>query len=155
MMSRPAAGAGPDAGPDARLRIMRLLWVMFLVTIGLFFLVTHLSRPDEETVAMLREGNTTILFALAALALSTVVASFVLKATLYRRAAERQQPLLLQQGFVVAIALCEAAVLFGLVGVFITRNDYAYLLFALGGLGEALHFPTREQVLAAYYKPGV
>jgi hypothetical protein len=40
----------------------------------------------------------------------------------------------------------------GLVGVFTTWNDYAYALFALGALGEALHFPTREQVLSAYYK---
>lgn len=151
-MNPKTTGTGPDAGPDARLRIMQILWAMFLITIGLFVLVTYLTRPDDETVAEMRSGDATILYVLAALALSSVVASFVLKAGFYRRAAEQQQPMLVQTGLIIALALCESAVLFGMVGVFITRNDYAYLLFALGGLGEALHFPRREQVLAAYYK---
>ena len=148
MSNRPAGGAGPEV----RLRTMRILWMMFLITIGLFFLVTRFSRPDNETIAELGGGNTTLLFVLAALALSSVVASFVLKAGFYRRAAEQQQPALLQTGFIIALVLCESAVLMGLVGVFTTWNDYAYALFALGALGEALHFPTREQVLSAYYK---
>jgi len=38
------------------------------------------------------------------------------------------------------------------VGVFTTWNDYAYGLFVLGALGEALHFPRREQVGAAFQK---
>ena len=152
-MNQPA-GAAP-VGPDAQLRVMRTLWVVFLVTIGLFFLVTYVSRPDAETraEAAAGDGSATILLVLAALALSSVVASVVVKASFYRRAAERQHPGMLQTGFVVAIMLCETAVLLGLVGVFVTWNDYAYGLFALGALGEALHFPTREQILSAYYRP--
>ncbi|HEX8282145.1 MAG TPA: hypothetical protein VF588_02270 [Pyrinomonadaceae bacterium] len=148
MMNHPAAGAGLDL----RLRTMRILWAMFLITIGLFVLVTYVSRPDDETRAEIASDPQTLLLVLAAVALSSVVASFVLKAGFYRRAAEQQQPALLQSGFIVAMALCEAAVLLGLVALFITWNDYAYLLFALGALGEALHFPRREQVQAAYYK---
>jgi F0F1-type ATP synthase membrane subunit c/vacuolar-type H+-ATPase subunit K len=131
---------------------MRILWAAFLLTIGLLVLVTYVSRPDDATIAALGGGNTTLLFVLAAVALSSVVASFVLKATFYGRAAEQQQPAVLQTGFIFALALCETAALLGLVGVFITWNDYAYLLFVLGALGEALHFPRREQVQAAYYK---
>jgi hypothetical protein len=150
MMSRPAVG--PDAGPEVRLRTMRILWAVFLVVVGMFFLVTRFSRPDDETVAETGGGNTTLLFVLAAAALSSVVASFVLKASFYKRAAGQQQPALLQTGFIVAMVLCEAAVLLGLVGVFMTWNDYAYGLFVLGALGEVLHFPRREQVQSAYYK---
>ena len=150
MMNQPAAG--PDAGPEGRLRTMRILWAVFLVAVGLFFLVTRFSRPDDETVAEMGGGNTTLLYVLAALALSSVVASFVLKAGFYRRAAEQRQPAVLQTGFIVAMVLCEAAVLLGLVGVFTTWNDYAYGLFALGALGEALHFPRREQVESAFGK---
>jgi hypothetical protein len=58
----------------------------------------------------------------------------------------------MQAGFTVVMALCESAVLFGLVGVFVTRNDAAYLLFALGALGMLLHFPRREQVESAFRK---
>ena len=151
MMTRPAVG--PDAGPEVRLRRMRMLWAVFLVVVGMFLLVTRFSRPDDETVAEMGGGNTTLLFVLAAVALSSVVASFVLKAGFYRRAAEQQQPAVLQTGFLVAMVLCEAAVLLGLVGVFATWNVYAYGLFALGALGEALHFPRRGQVQSAYFKP--
>ena len=147
--------AANNAGPDVRLRTMRILWAVFLVAVGLFFLVTRLYRPDDEAVAETRGDDMTLLVVLAAAAFSSVVASYVLKAGFYRRAAERQQPAVLQTGFVVAMALCEAAVLLGMVGFFVTRNDYAYGLFALGALGEALHFPRREQVTSAYFKPGM
>ncbi|MBV8858586.1 MAG: hypothetical protein JOZ02_16755 [Acidobacteria bacterium] len=153
MMNRPAAG--PDLGPNFRLRVMRILWGAFLITVGLFVLVTRLVRPGAGTGAVMGGGNTTVLYALAALALSMVAASFVLKSALYKRAAERQQPDILQAGFILALALCESAALLGLVGLFITWNDYFYLLFALGALGELLHFPRREQVMAAYFKPGM
>jgi len=155
MMNRPAVSTGPDAGPEVRLRTMRILWAGFLLVVGMFFLVTRLSRPDDETVAELGGGNTTLLFVLAGVALAAVVASFVLKARFYRRAADEQQPGVLQTGFLVAMVLCEAAVLLGLVGVFMTWNDYAYGLFALGALGEALHFPRREQVQSAFFKRGM
>ncbi|HEX8559292.1 MAG TPA: hypothetical protein VF668_14395 [Pyrinomonadaceae bacterium] len=148
MMNRP----GADAGLDARLRTMRFLWAMFLVTIGLFVLVSRLARPDDEQVARLGGGDPTLLLVLAALALSSVVASFALKASFYRRAADARQPAQLQTGFIVAMALCESAAILGFVGLFITWNDYAYLLFALGALGEALHFPRRGQVEAASRK---
>jgi hypothetical protein len=152
MMNQPAAGAGPEAGPEVRLRTMRFLWVIFLITIGLFFLFTRLNRPDDEAVAEMGGGSTTLLFVLAAVALSSVVASFVLKANFYRRAAGQQQPAVLQTGFIVAMVFSESAVILGLIGLFATWNDYAYALFALGALGEALHFPTRGQVFSAYYK---
>lgn len=131
---------------------MRILWAAFLMAVGLFVLVTRLARPDDETIAEMDGGDTTLLYVMAALALSSVIASFVLKAVFYRRAAEQQQPGVLQTGFIIAMALCESAVLFGLVGVFMTWNNYAYLLFALGALGEVLHFPRREQLMSAYYK---
>jgi hypothetical protein len=149
MVTNRAAAA---RGPEVHLRTMRILWVVFLICVGLFVLVTVLTRPDDETVAEMGGGNTTLLYVLAALALASVAASFVAKGIFYRRAAEQQLPALVQVGFTLAMALCEAGVLFGLVGVFVTRNDAAYLLFALGALGMVLHIPRREQVEAAYYK---
>ncbi|HEX8189048.1 MAG TPA: hypothetical protein VF586_11895 [Pyrinomonadaceae bacterium] len=152
-MNRPAAG--PDPGPDARLRVMRMVWAGFLITVGLFVLVTRFARPGAEARAETAVGNATVLYVLAGLALSSVAASFALKSVFYKRAAEQQKPDVLQTGFILALALCESAVLFGLAGLFITWDDYAYGLFALGALGEALHFPRREQVTPAYFKPGM
>ncbi|HEX8719046.1 MAG TPA: hypothetical protein VF736_00260 [Pyrinomonadaceae bacterium] len=142
-----------DANPALRLRVMRILWAAFLMTIGLFLLVTYFVRPSADAAAEVGRENPVLLAALAAIGLSTVVASFFVKAGFYRRAAERQEPAVLQTGFIVALALCEAAVILGMVGLFATWSDYAYLLFGLGALGEALHFPRREQVMSAYYRP--
>ena len=139
------------AGPDVFLRTMRILWGSFLVCVGLFVLVTRLTRPADMPAEVSR-GIDPLLYVLGALALMGVAASFYLKGIFYRRGVEQQQPLLVQAGFILAMAFCEAGVLMGLVGVFATRNDAYYLLFALGALGMLLHFPRREQVEAAFYK---
>ena len=130
---------------------MRILWVAFLICVALFVLITWLTRPSELPDEVSR-GVHPMLYVLAALALSTVAASFALKSVLYKRAVEHRQPALMQAGFTLAMALCESGVLFGMVGIFATRNDAAYLLFVLGALGMLLHFPRREQVEAAFHK---
>ena len=144
-------GAGAVSG--SRLRTMRILWAVFLINIGLFVLVSRLIRADSEAAAGDGRGDPALFYALAAGGLASVIASFVVKSIFYRRAAELQQPAQVQTGLIVALALCEAAALMGLVGLLVTWNEYAYLLFALGALGMALHFPRRGQVEAAYYKP--
>jgi uncharacterized membrane protein HdeD (DUF308 family) len=147
MMNQPAT----KAGPEAFLLTMRILWGAFLVCVGLFVLVTKLTRP-ANVPAEVAGGLDPLLYVLGVLALVAVAASFFMKGIFYRRAVKHQQPILMQAGFTIAMALCEAGVLMGLVGVFVTRNDAAYLLFALGALGMLLHFPRREQLEAAAYK---
>jgi F0F1-type ATP synthase membrane subunit c/vacuolar-type H+-ATPase subunit K len=131
---------------------MRILWAVFLTNVGLFVVVTRFVRADSGAADAGVRDNPTLLYALAAAGLASVALSFVLKAGFYGRGAERQEPAQVQTGFILALALCEAAALLGVVGLFVTWNDYAYLLFALGALGMILHFPRREQVQAAYYK---
>jgi hypothetical protein len=146
-MNRPTT----SAGPEVFLRTMRILWVAFLICVAVFLLITWFTRPPGLPEEVSR-GVNPILYVLGVLALLAVAASFFLKGIFYRRAAEHQQPMLAQAGFTLAMALCESGVLMGLVGIFATRNDAAYLLFALGALGMLLHFPRREQLEAAYYK---
>jgi hypothetical protein len=147
--------AGGDAGLEVRLRTMRFLWVMWLVTIGLFTLVSHVSRPPEGWTPWGGGDHPPLLYALAAAGLSTVVASFPVKRIFYGKAAASGQPAQAQQGFILALVLCEVAVLLGLVGLFVTRDSSAYVLFVLGALGIVFHFPRREQLQAAFYRPGV
>ena len=149
MMNRPAAGAAPEPGPDARLRTMRILWAVLLACVGQFALVAWFARPEADAPA---EGVPTLLYALGALGLGSVASSFVIKSGYFRRAAERREPAQIQTGFIVAMVLCEVAALLGLVGLFVTQCDYAYGLLALGALGEIMHFPRREQLTPAYYK---
>ena len=142
-----------EQGPEVRLRTLRILWAVFLINVGLFVIVAYFGSQDVDgTAGDEVEGVPPLLYALGAAALSSVAASFFVKASFYRQAAERREPARMQTGFILALALCEAAALLGVVGVFTTRCDYSYALFALGALGMLLHFPSREQVFAPYYK---
>jgi hypothetical protein len=152
MLNRPATEAGPDAGLNTRLRTMRILWAVFLVCVGQFALVGWFARAEADASAEGGTGVPPLLYVFAAVGVASVAASFVLKSNFYRRAAERQDPAQLQTGFILAMVFCEVAALLGLVGLFQTPGVHAYALFALAALGEALHFPRREQVMSAYYK---
>jgi F0F1-type ATP synthase membrane subunit c/vacuolar-type H+-ATPase subunit K len=151
MMNRPSNQPGQDAGLEARLRTMRILWVVFLISIGLYALVPVFALEGRDAAA---EGtdNPTLLAAFAVMSFLAVAASFVLKRHFYSHAAEQSSPAKFQTGFVVAEVFCEFAVLLGLVGLFVTLNRYAYALFVLGALGQLLHFPRRDQLAAAYGK---
>ena len=152
MMNKPSNQSGQGAGLDMRLRTMRILWVVFLITIGLYALVTVFARPAREMLEDVRQERPPLLLALGALGFSLVVLSFVVKRIYYRKAAEQQSPPQFQTGFIIAEILCESCVLSGLLGVFLTWNDYAYALFILGALGQLLHFPRRDELAAAYRK---
>jgi F0F1-type ATP synthase membrane subunit c/vacuolar-type H+-ATPase subunit K len=141
-----------DANLDARLRVMRILWMAFLLTVGLYVLVTVFARPSQDALDTGNRNNPTLLIGLAVIGFSTFVASFVIKRVFYKKATEQSDPAQFQTGFIIALALCESCVLFGLVGLFITWNVYAYALFILGALGIALHFPRRDELAAAYFK---
>jgi F0F1-type ATP synthase membrane subunit c/vacuolar-type H+-ATPase subunit K len=149
MMNQPEA----DAGFAGRLRMMRIIWVMYLITVGVFVLVSYFARPSADLLTLeYRKDTPALLYGLAAVGFSMVIISFVVKGIYYRKAAETRQPAQAQTGFILALALCESAVIFGLVGLFVTWNSNAYLLFVLGALSMILHFPRREQLHAAHRK---
>ena len=151
MMNNPSNQSGQDAGLEARLRTMRILGVIFPVTVGMYALVTFVSLRGKDAAA---EGadDTTLPAAFAVLAFLAVAASFVLKRHFYAHAVERREPARLQTGFLLALVFCEFSALLGMVVLFVTLNKAGYLLFVLGALGQLLHFPRRDQLAAAYGK---
>jgi hypothetical protein len=153
MMNQPRNHPAADAALDARLRVMRILWVAFLLTVVVYVIITVFAVPLKDAAEEGRD-NPTLLLAFAVMGLMSVAASFVLKRHFYGHAVEQTNPDKFQIGFIVALAFCEFSPLLGLVGLFVTHNRYAYALFVLGALGQLLHFPTRDQ-LAATYKKGL
>ena len=151
-------GADTHIDIDARLRTMRILWAVFLTSVGLYALIAYVvdapstrnSSPPGPAGGAPETGEFSTLFlVLFAVAVSTVVASFLLKQSFTQRAVREQKPGLVQTALVVAAALCEMAGLLGLVGIFAEGNRYAYLLFVVAAAGLVLHFPRREDLLAA------
>ena len=148
----------PNMSAEARLRTMRILWAVFLATIGLYALIAYFARPSAASPFSSAEsggigasagGFSVLLIAFFALGLSEVVASFLVKQYYAQRAVRMQSPAVLQTGFILAAVLCESAALFGLVCLFVDGNPFAYLLFVVAAAGLVLHFPRREDVQAA------
>src|SRR5688572_10809230 len=148
----------PHVDPETRLRTMRILWAVFLTTIGLYVLVAYMARPADESPVRAAEslgtgaaagGLSVLIIVLFAPGLSAVVASFLVKQAYAQKAVREQSPAVLQTGFIVAVVLCETAALFGMVGLFADGTPAAYLLFVVAAAGIVLHFPRREDVVAA------
>lgn len=134
---------------EIRIRTIRTLWFALFVSVGLYFALTFFVQRSEN------QPNATLFLVLAAVSVTTVAASFIIKTNFLSRAEQQQQVSLVQQGYVVASALTEVPALLGLVDYFTTGNDYYYVFFIISALGMLLHFPRRDHVLnAAYKQPG-
>lgn len=148
----------PNMSPDMRLRTMRIIWASFFMAVGIYALIAYVTRTSDESPAGASEspgvgasagGFSVLILVLFALGLTTVVASFLVKQAFANRAVREQNAAVLQTGFILSVVLCETAALFGLVGLFADGNPAAYLLFVVAAAGMVLHFPRREDVMAA------
>ncbi len=140
-----------DANVEQRLRTLRILWAVFIATVGLLALVCYLALRGQETTPAPADGFP-LIYVFCALGLSVVAASFPFKQSYFKRAEREQKVDHVQTGIIIALALCEAAAQFGLVALFVTGDHSAYLLFLVAALGQLFHFPRREPLLAATAK---
>lgn len=143
---------------DKRLRTMRILWAVLLWNVFLLTLLVYVAADDERAksgAGPVPENVPTMLAVLFAVGVASVALSFVVKPLFFRRAVNEQKTEHVQMGLVVALVLCEVAALLGVLAMFVIGHRYGYLLFALAAVGQMLHFPRREPLLAASYKQGV
>lgn len=132
---------------ELRIRTMRTLWAALFVSIIFYYMLTFFVPRRENA-----EPNETMFLVLLAAAVTTTLISFVIKSKLLNQAVERQQPRLVQQGYIVTWALTEVGALLGLLDYFATGNHYYYALYIISAIGMLLHFPRREHVLNAAFK---
>ena len=147
-----------NMSPEMRLRTMRIIWASFFMAVGIYALIAYVTRQSDESPAGAPEshgigsaagGFSVLIIVLFALGLTTVVASFLVKQAFANRAVREQSTAVLQTGFILSVVLCETAALLGLVGLFADGNPASYLLFVVAAAGMVLHFPRREDVVAA------
>ena len=135
---------------DQLLRTVRIVWLALLINVGLFYLLTNFAdRPANI------EPNSTLSLALLAAGVSSTLASFLVKNRLISRAIEQRQVQQVQQGYIVAWAMCEVAALLGLVDFFLTSDPYFYAPFVIAALGELLQFPRRDHFENASFNPPI
>ena len=110
-----------------------LLFSQVLFVVMLFILKPNLFRFDLSQSPLEPSGAMILGFAVAAV--TCVGFSFAFKRRLYERAVEAQDPAQVQSGLIIALALCEASSLFGLVLAFAFDYPYFFLWFILGIAG--------------------
>lgn len=135
---------------NAKLRTMFILWLALLMSIVMYFILTLVAAPE------IRASQTTseswLIVALTALAMILVIISFVVKQKFLRRSVDQQNVELVQTGYVLAWALCEASALFGVLECFALGYRYYYALLLLGAIGIGIQFPRRDHIAAATFK---
>ena len=130
----------------ARHQTLMIIWAAQLMALlGIVLLSVLVLQPSAS-------DNTMLFWILAGASVLLVAISFAVKQKLFAQAIEKQSPAQIQQAQIVAMALCEAAGLFGMLARAITGSPYFYLLFAVGVIGMLLHFPRREPLIAASFR---
>ena len=144
-----------NSNVEGQYKTLSVIWLALLVSQLMFLVVLFFAKREiynQDFSKPLLGENPLITIIFLALALSTVLMSFVLRKKFLSQAIIEQKPALVQTAMIVGCALCEAATLFGLVLAFAFNYQYFFLWFALGILGVILHFPYRENLIAASYK---
>lgn len=147
---------------NVRHKTQIVIWAAILMSQAVFVAIVFITRPGlfrfEFTQPLLGDGardsglTSAMVIGFAAAAVTAVLFSFAFKRRLNERAVESQEPTQVQAGLIIALALCEAASLFGLALAIAFDYQYFFLWIALGVAATALHFPRRDHLLAASYQ---
>ena len=132
---------------DSRLQMLRILWFALVMSVVLYFVLTVVTGQPKNP-----QPSASLSLGLLAGGIVFVVASIVFKANYVNRSIEQQSVVVLQQGYIVSLALSEVAALFGLLDYFITGNRYYYANFIVAVCGQLYHFPRRQHVLDASFR---
>ena len=136
----------PEPGVEQRHRNILILWAGILMVIPMYLVLIWINSvppdPEKSTLALMLIG----------LSIVPVAISFLVKNKLLSKAVETQKLELVQQAYVVAFALCEAALMLGIVIYFVTGSPYYVAAIAIGALGLLLHFPRKQHLLDATFK---
>jgi hypothetical protein len=132
---------------DRRIRSLRILFFALLMSLVSYFIFTRFLLQPRD-----RAPNNLLSLVLAIAAFSTTLISIPIKSKVLSRAIQQQSDVIVQQGYIVAWALCEASALLGVVDFIITGNKYYFVLFIIAGIGDLINFPKRQDVLDACYR---
>lgn len=138
-------------------RTLLILWFALLVSqfmfVGMIFMIKPRLFEFGSDANLLGSASIPILGIFAMLALTNLGLSFVMKKRSYAQAVEKQEIRFVQTGLIVACAFCEAVSLLGFLLAFAFDVPLFIIWSALGIIGTALHFPRRDDVYAAGFKP--
>ena len=133
----------PTPTVDSALQITRIIWVAFIMTQGLFFILS-MTQPGPKA-----PSDPVVTWALLAVAMMFAPVSWVVKNRLAAQAAVKQSIQGVQQAVIVALAICEAAGIIGIAAHFVFGSKFYFLFFVVAVLAILSHMPPRVQFEAA------
>lgn len=138
----------PEKNLEARFRVMLILWAAITASCVFLFLMTKLVTPQSNVNA----HSDAIVLALLVMSFTTFALSFVLKKKTLEQAIHRQNPAGVQTALIIALAMCEAICVIGLVAFFAFASPYYYVFFIIGGIGLLLHLPRRSHLHDTFHR---
>ena len=132
---------------EQRLRTMRILWLGMFFSLVAFYVYSRISEQPRDV-----EPNSTLTLIFIAIALLAIPVSFLVKSAFLKQSVAQQQPQLVQQGYIIALAINEVGALLGLLDHFSNSDPYYFVPMIIAACGELLHFPRRQHVIDASFK---
>lgn len=126
---------------------MRTLWLGIFMSLVLFYGFSLVNEKPRDV-----EPNSTLTLIFIAVALLAIPISFVIKSALLKQSVEQQRPELVQQAYIIALAINEVGALLGLLDHFSNSDPYYFVPMIIAACGELLHFPKRQHVIDASFK---
>jgi heme O synthase-like polyprenyltransferase len=137
---------------NKRYQTMLTLWFALLMSVGIYFGVLLVAAPPLNTEPR-TQAQSILILVLTMLGAIMVALSFLVKNRFLERSIDQQNVVLVQQGVIVACAMCEVSALLGLLQRLVIGYR-GYLLFLFAAAGMLLHFPRRRHLEAASFKSG-
>lgn len=140
---------------EQQYRVLTVVWFVLLFSQIMFLAVIYFSKPEVFSFDFSKSPfgeNPIFVVACAFLAITNLIVSFVIKRRCVEQAIAEQKVQYVQTGLIIGCALCEAISLLGMVLAFTFSYQFFFLWFLLGITGIILHFPKRDDVIAASYK---
>lgn len=130
----------------ARYRVLLIIWFAILTSVGILFVLT-LFIPREVA-----NESKILQIILGAVGGFLAAFSIVAKQKMLKQAVEKQQPRLVNTGYILAFVLTETVSIFALLMYMLTPGRDYYVLFILSALFMFVHFPRRQHLTAATFK---
>ena len=132
-----------------------ILWVAFLMSQFIFLVLIFFAKKElfsfDFTQPILSKEPIAVLI-IGMIAIFNFALSIYMKSQMTQEAIDTQKPAAVQSAQILAYALCESISIFSIVLAFMFDYAYFFVFFALAILGIILHFPKRDNFIAAAYK---
>lgn len=137
-----------SANIDARYRVLLILWIAMLMSVGFLFALTLLIPKPQSS----QTDTTAISWALLIVGMIPPIISIFSKRQMLNKAIEKQEAPLVNTAYIIAFALCESVGVFALLSFMLAAGRAYIFMFVVSAVSLLAHYPRRTHLLAASYK---